>query len=167
MSTHESSPLVPQSNPQHARYILATFGLTLTFTAITALIILIKGATHFNHTFIAVGIGLVLLIAPTALLLNTVRTDESLEPRIRYLALFQSLALVFLCITLLALLYEPAPSCPATCDLTGSFRGQCEASGGGGSPCWGGGVAYPLWTHVNTSCPCALIRNATSGQCRL
>ena len=170
-----SSPLVPQRETVGGNGVLAVFGLTVAFTAITTLIVFIKGRDHYHSGFIVMGVALLCLFLATTFLLNLIRTDTTLAPSHRRLALFQSLSLLFLCISILVVLYQPSAPCPhapATCNLGQLAALQpaapCVIPPQAIAPCWAAaaasnGPALTLYTAVNQSCPCAFLQGTASG----
>lgn len=141
--------------------IVATFVLTLLFVAVTSIIVFAKGNEHFLRGFTFVGVALLLLFISTAFLLNFVRTDDAIEDKVRYFAVFQSLSLFLLCVSILVVIYEPgAPpvTCPEiptpTCDLSlaSNSTASCQTTQPG---CFLSGGVVPVYFHVNESCPCA------------
>ena len=164
-----SSPLVPQRELGQGKGILVTFAVTVAFTFITMLITFVKGQEHYHNGFIVLGVALLFLFLSTAFLLNLIRVDSSLSDGHRRLAFFQSLALLFLCIAILVVLYQPAaPSAVCapcdTCSLS-AYRGQCAIYGANlPSACFGGSAPFDLYTQVNVTTPDAFLPGPLPGQ---
>jgi uncharacterized membrane protein YhdT len=163
-----STALVPGRSSGTRKSIVWTFALTVLFVAVTSVIVFAKGTDHFMRGFIFVGVALVLLFISTAFLLNFVRTDDTLDDKVRRFAVFQSLSLLLLCISILVVVFEPAPpgeTCaPAsTCDLTQAAANGCVAAPNPG--CFTNTtMVQPAYFHVNTTCSCSFL--TTFPQCQ-
>ena len=127
---------------------------------ITSVVVFAKGQGHFLRGFLVLGVALLLLFLSTAFLLWHIRSSDA-EPRLRYLATFQSLCLVFLCICILVVLYEPQPPCDCpdcgqSCDLS-AVSNLCVIPQALSTACFGSSnFRPPLYTGVNSqSCQCA------------
>jgi len=142
--------------------ILVTFCLVIIFVLVTCVLSFIKGQDQYKGGFVIVGAALLLLIAPTAWILNWVRKDENVEDKVKYIAIFQGICVLFLCISIMVVAFESGapppkiPPCNSCCNCPIPPE-QCNLwdysviKGGGAvcgsslpSFCWGG------INHTNT-----------------
>ncbi len=115
-----SDPLVPQ--PLSGASKFATYGsgtIAFLFVLATFIMTLIEGAKPGHHGFIILGIALILLLCSVLWFLRWVREDQSLDDKLKWLAIGQVICTVLLSVAIWIAMFEPQPSDipPQLCEL--------------------------------------------------
>jgi len=126
-----TTPLVPSREHNKTTGILLTFCATIIFVLVTCVLAFVKGQEQYKSGFVIVGAALLVLILPTGYLLNWVRKDDNIEDRVKYVAVFLAISLLFLCISIMIVAFEGvAPTCTTcpTCPTCNSCCPICPPS---------------------------------------
>lgn len=157
------TPLVPTSmSGGQRRAVQAIMFLSLAFIVSTLVISLLRGVKHSEPGFIMVSVALVGFTLVSGIMLFHIRSGEAItEDKMKYVTVYQTLNVVFLCICLIVLLINyptvHKPLLGSKCLKKGELGYPGTLPGIGGNcwnlpTCFGGNHSCLAWSGSDYVC---------------